>query len=197
VACLACHTAFAAPAVAADHSRHSDRVTCLDCHMPRTVPGVETITRTHRVGRAVEPGTAERGGFNACNLCHLDRPLSWTLTELEAGWGRRPSTQAERRTLSPVPAGELWLGHADPAVRRVAVDAHVRSPLVADPLPALLGSLNDPVPFNRTLGLIALERHVGFAIEPRAYDPLPGQVAWEAQVERLAASLRSGRTAAP
>jgi hypothetical protein len=43
----------------------------------------------------------EVGAPNACNLCHLDRSIRWTLAALDTGWGvrlRAPPPAGWRRT---------------------------------------------------------------------------------------------------
>src|SRR5262249_40172872 len=90
-ACVRCHTQYRDTEKATAHARHpiSAGVDCLDCHMPRYVQGVDEVSRTHRIAAPVERSMAAGGLPNACNLCHLDRSLNWTLSELERGWGRQ------------------------------------------------------------------------------------------------------------
>jgi len=45
--------------------------------MPRYTQGIEDLVRTHRISRPVEESMVARDSANACNLCHLDKPLSW------------------------------------------------------------------------------------------------------------------------
>ncbi|MBL4844501.1 MAG: hypothetical protein JKY65_03150, partial [Planctomycetes bacterium] len=87
-ACLKCHPTLATPAARSEHTLHGESVTCLDCHMPRIVQGLEAVLRTHQISTPGDVRMLAAGAPNACNLCHLDRSLEWTLATLKAGWGR-------------------------------------------------------------------------------------------------------------
>lgn len=162
--CAGCHQQYAEPASAAAHSRHpaGADVSCLDCHMPRYNQGLDEVVRTHRIAAPVEGAMAAKGMANACNLCHLDRSMHWTLNELDRGWQRRmspgPDWQAAYGGNLDQPVGEVWLKSASPRMRLVAADAYARSPLGKAMLPRLLPALNDSTAVNRAYALIALQR---------------------------------------
>ena len=89
-ACTQCHAGLAAPEALARHSRHraeSAGSRCLDCHMPNTVWGLHKATRVHQVSSPSVQETLRSGRPNACNLCHLDRPLGWVARALERDFG--------------------------------------------------------------------------------------------------------------
>ena len=48
-ACLKCHQHLDEPVARSSHSRHSEVVSCLDCHMPRIVAGLDTVARSHAI----------------------------------------------------------------------------------------------------------------------------------------------------
>ena len=54
--------------------------------MPRIVQGISAFVRTHRISSPADPAMLGDRGVNACNLCHLDRSVAWTIVELADGW---------------------------------------------------------------------------------------------------------------
>jgi hypothetical protein len=186
-ACARCHDDLPV-----DHARH-DGVDCLDCHMPRIVEGVSGFVRTHRISSPTDPAMLEIGAPNACNLCHLDRSIRWTLDALEAGWGRRvrPAVwwlSAYGRNLD-APVGEIWLTGNVKTYRITAAAAYARSPLGAAALPGMLEALDDETPFYRMWMLFAIEDVLGRRLGRREYDPLAPAERRAAQVRRLLETL--------
>jgi hypothetical protein len=87
-ACLQCHESYAEDLAAhTHHSAESSGSRCYNCHMPNTEYGLLKATRSHRVDSPTARETLEVGRPNACNLCHLDRPLAWTAQHLERWYG--------------------------------------------------------------------------------------------------------------
>src|SRR5262249_42776795 len=121
-ACTHCHAAQADPAHAGPgHAAAS----CLDCHMPRIVMGIDRYVRTHRISSPTDPALLTESAPNACNLCHLDRSLRWTISELRAGWeAKLRGAAAGDEALGPT-----WLASKSPALRLIAAHAYARSPL--------------------------------------------------------------------
>ena len=78
--------------------------------------------RSHRID-IPETGHSTIGSRpNACNLCHLDRPLNWTAERLADWYGRPPTVMDEiDRTTS---AAVLWLLRGD-AMQRVITAWHM------------------------------------------------------------------------
>ncbi|MCB9563722.1 MAG: ammonia-forming cytochrome c nitrite reductase subunit c552 [Kofleriaceae bacterium] len=189
-ACVGCHDALAAPAAARAHAHHPDgTVTCLDCHMPRIVQGVSAFVRTHRVARPVEPAMLAIGGPNACNLCHLDRSLRWTLDALADGWGVRiapePAWLPYYAGSADAPVGPAWLGSPVRTYRILAAAAYARSPARRAALPRLVAALDDPVAFARMWILFAIEDALGRRLDVTEYDPLAAPAVRAAQAARL------------
>lgn len=182
-ACASCHPQIAA--AGRDHSRH-DSVSCLDCHMPRIVKGVTEAVRTHRISRPVEPSMVAAGEPNACNLCHLDRSIQWTVRALSDRFGvelplddetlaRYGSQEGEEPAERAV--GEVWLASPERNTRAIATSAYSRSPLGHAALHKLVALLDDEVAFYRMWYLFALEDLLGRRIGPDEFRPTapPGQ----------------------
>src|SRR5947208_5654909 len=65
------------------HLAASSGSQCYDCHMPHTTYGVLKAIRSHQVGSPRVADELATGRPNACNLCHLDKPLAWTAHQLD------------------------------------------------------------------------------------------------------------------
>jgi len=177
--CIECHQQFNNPETLTQHTRHSpESVNCLDCHMPRIVQGLTKVLRTHHISSPTDEGMLRMGGPNACNLCHLDKPISWTVTELNLGWRAGISlngrwTRQYGRSLSR-PVGDVWLQNDQPVVRLVVSDACARSGRPLAEFPELLDYLKDPYSVNRMFGMFAVERKLGRRLTEAEYSPLAG-----------------------
>lgn len=190
-ACLGCHPQFEAAADRAKHTRHSASVDCLDCHMPRIVTGLDVVVRSHRISSPTDGRMLAGDAPNSCNLCHLDRPLEWTLRELERGWGYEAPVQAKSAAAEHpgTPAGEVWLHSDNSFLRAATAEAYARSPRVEGRMALLLQSLLDEQAFNRTMGLIAVEKVVGRKISESEYDLLASPETRAEQVSELTRTL--------
>jgi len=104
------------------HAQDSSGSQCMNCHMPHTTYALFSAIRNHQITSPDLSRTVQYGIPNACNLCHLDQPLSWTQTNMKSWYGHstQPLTQ-EQQTIS---AAMLWLlkGHA---AQRVITAWHV------------------------------------------------------------------------
>ena len=87
--CLKCHQEFTAKEALTNHTKHSFDSTgsrCYNCHTPRVVYGVMTIHPTHDI-TVPNPGlTVNQSVPNACNQCHLDKSVNWSITESKRLW---------------------------------------------------------------------------------------------------------------
>jgi hypothetical protein len=189
-ACAGCHPDVAAGARA--HSGHDPAdASCLDCHMPRVVQGLSDVVRTHRIGSPAPAADLEAGAPNACNLCHLDRSIGWTASELARRWGKSAPVSAVAYGGLDRPVGEAWLDSGDPQVRITAAAAWARSPrLGRAALPLLLDVLDDPVAYDRMRVLFALEEIAGRRALA-GYDPTAPPARRAAALARLRARLTS------
>jgi hypothetical protein len=187
-ACTRCHPALADPASARTHAGHVPATTCLDCHMPKIVMGVDRFVRTHRISSPSDPRVLAPAGPNACNLCHLDRSIAWTLAELRSqyevsldgrGWTSYGDAEAA--------VGDVWLTSTEPAYRIMAAAAYARSPLGAFAVPGLVHGLEDPLAHVRTWTLLALEQVLGRRITDAEFDPRAPPTVRGQQIERLRA----------
>jgi hypothetical protein len=200
-ACTKCHEKYGAADAAARHSGHPTGagVSCLDCHMPRTTQGLEEVVRTHRISSPTDAKMLAAGSWNSCNLCHLDKPIGWTLDQLAARWGKKivPDDDGWQRAYGndlSRPVGVAWLEGADPSMRLVASQAWSRSPLGKDALPRLVLSLDDAVAVNRVFAMFAVERVTGTPLSMEDYDVISPPAVREKSIARLLERLSASRS---
>jgi predicted CXXCH cytochrome family protein len=112
-ACISCHK------MPANHAHHENaNVECVSCHMPKTSYALRTAIRSHRIMKTQSP--------NACNLCHLDKSVSWAMRETTRLWGT-PVADIE----DALPASAYGLLAADAAERVIWADAFGDSKAIA------------------------------------------------------------------
>lgn len=124
-ACVQCHDRFADEQQLAAHTHHAPESagsTCYDCHMPNSAYGLQKATRSHEITNPSLAGDLRVGRPNACNLCHLDRPLAWTADQLASWYDiEKPSlNDAQQR----VAASVVWTLAGD-AGQRALVAWHM------------------------------------------------------------------------
>ncbi|MEJ7603442.1 MAG: ammonia-forming cytochrome c nitrite reductase subunit c552 [Kofleriaceae bacterium] len=184
-ACTRCHDALAEPTAARSHAGH-DAVSCLDCHMPQVTMGIDRVVRSHRISSPGDARMLKAAAPNACNLCHLDRTLRWTVDELAARHDLRFDVKGWPALDDNV--GETWLASAEPAVRLVAMMAYARSPLGRGMLPQILRGLDDPLAYMRVWTVFAVEDVLGRKLRDSDYDPRAPAANRRRQLAKLRAS---------
>jgi len=182
--CARCH-----PKVGSEHGGHEGRASCLDCHMPRVTQGLDEVVRTHRISSPTDERMFASGAWNACNLCHLDKPIEWTAAGIERLFGKKIDAAPWSALYGGRPVGKVWLESRDQAIRLVATQAYARSPLGAAALPDLVRALEDPEAVDRTFAWFAVERVLGRSLGS-AYEVTASPAMRKKQVEALLASLR-------
>jgi predicted CXXCH cytochrome family protein len=171
--CLKCHRQYEPAAPRLAHTHHpagSAGARCLNCHMPRINEGLQDVVRTHMIYSPTRADMLQANHPNACNLCHTDRPIDWTLGHLKEWYGR---TYDEREIAAnhperdrPVALG--WLKSSNPAVRLVAADAVSRA-RDRRALPQLLDALDDPYLVNRQFACKGLEEMLNLRAADSGY----------------------------
>ncbi len=190
-ACTKCHSALADPSSARTHAGHAPATTCLDCHMPKVVMGIDRFVRTHRISSPTNAKVLATAGPNACNLCHLDRSIAWTVAELRAQFEVRLDPQSWKSYGDPESSvGDVWLTSGEPAFRIMAAAAYARSPLGSFAVLELVRGLGDPLAHVRTWTLLALEELLHRRITDAEYDPRAPSADRARQVQQLTERLR-------
>jgi hypothetical protein len=159
--CLKCHQKFEPAAARAGHTHHppgSEGARCMNCHMPRINEGLQDVVRTHMIFSPTRRDMIEANQPNACNVCHVDRPIDWTLGRLKEWYGKiyDPDKIAANYPVSQRPVALGWLDSDNMAVRLVGADALTRAGS-RPALPRLLDALDDPYLLNRQFAARGLE----------------------------------------
>jgi len=159
--CLKCHEQFQPAPKRLAHTHHpagSEGARCLNCHMPRINEGLQDVVRTHMIYSPTRRDMIEANHPNACNLCHTDKPIDWTLGHLNEWYGKvydeKKLVAGYRDRTKSVGLG--WLESDNPAVRLVAVEAMTRNKDVKM-LPRLLDALDDSYLLNRQFAYKGLQ----------------------------------------
>lgn len=123
--CLQCHVSVAQNISAhTHHPTDSSGSECYNCHMPRTSFALFRAMRSHRVDIPSAANSHSTGRPNACNLCHLDKSLSWTAERLKDWYGTKlPEWKVANQADVSVAASIEWLLKGD-AVQRVVTAWH-------------------------------------------------------------------------
>jgi predicted CXXCH cytochrome family protein len=176
-ACLQCHKNFRANL--GQHTHHdpgSSGSLCYNCHMAYTTYGLLKAIRSHQIESPSVRTSIQTGRPNGCNLCHLDRTLSWTDQHLTNWFGVKPVAIApEQQTIS---AAVLWALSGD-AGQRALIAWHMGWEPARKAsgekwlAPFLAPLLNDPYAAVRYIAGHSLQRLPGF--HDFAYDYAAGQ----------------------
>ena len=171
--CLRCHDNLKTEQARVDHTHHPMGSTgshCMDCHMPRLNEGLQDVVRTHTITSPTEWRMIESNEPNACNMCHTEKPIDWTLSHLkdwfEANYDERKLTENYPQRDGAVAIG--WLKSEKPHVRLIGADSLFRMQSTWA-LPNLVGALDDPYLINRQFARIGIEELFGLSLEEFGY----------------------------
>jgi hypothetical protein len=172
--CTDCHTQFRQPSALTAHTHHpptSSGSECMNCHMPRINEGLQDVVRTHTIFSPTEPRMIEANQPNACNLCHVDQPIDWTLTHLKEWYGVDGFSESAIAENYPDRAGAVargWLTSPHHGTRLVAADALTRAG-AKWALDDVVGLLDDPYLLNRQFTARGVERMLGIDLRDHGY----------------------------
>jgi hypothetical protein len=139
--------------------------------MPFTSYGLLKAIRSHTVTSPSVESSLKTGRPNACNLCHLDKSLSWAQDRLANWYAKTKSELSEDEAQTP--ASVIWLLRGD-AGQRALIAWHMgwddaKNASGTDWLPRYLAeTLTDTYSVVRYIGQRSLKRLPGF--EHLAYD---------------------------
>jgi predicted CXXCH cytochrome family protein len=167
--CLSCHEKYQRPELRQVHTRHApgsagDR--CLNCHMPKINEGMQDVVRTHTIFSPTHPAMIEANQPNACNLCHLDKSIDWTLQHLKIWYNRNYDDRriSESYADRSQPVGIGWLKQSHASTRLVATEAFGRQAAQWG-LSAVIELLDDPYLLNRQFAQKAVETLTGVQLD--------------------------------
>lgn len=102
--CMKCHAGPVPPAPKIDPKTHSFHKPgtpgdhCVDCHMPQTVYMARHWRRDHGFTVPDPLLTKEQGIPNACNRCHQDKSVDWSIEYMDKWYGKKMDRPARART---------------------------------------------------------------------------------------------------
>lgn len=176
--CIRCHQQYASDESQAAHSHHqplSEGSRCMNCHMPRINEGLQDVVRTHTIFSPTNADMIHANHPNACNLCHTDKSIDWTIDYLQKWFGSefddmKLRHQYPHRAQS---AALGWLLSKNEAVRKVAADALFRTKskweLDTTIRDTLINALDDPYLLNRQFARRGFESMLGIRLQDHGY----------------------------
>ncbi|MBW3599209.1 MAG: cytochrome c family protein [Planctomycetes bacterium] len=171
--CTRCHTQYQSADAIARHTHHpvdSSGSRCMNCHMPRINEGLQDVVRTHTIFSPTNAAMMEANHPNACNLCHADQPIDWTLEHLRE-WYDATFSEEAIATAYPHrddPAAAGWMKSDYEPVRLVGADAACRAGS-RELLPELIEMLDDPFLLNRQFTARGLEKMLDIRLDDYGY----------------------------
>ncbi|MGY8653281.1 MAG: hypothetical protein ACKVJX_06625 [Verrucomicrobiia bacterium] len=174
--CLHCHQDFKPEAARVAHTHHpmgSSGARCMNCHMPKINEGMQDAVRTHRIFSPTHAGNIEANHPNACNLCHLEKSIDWTVAKLSE-WYNYDANASEAGIAANYPkrdqpVGAGWLTGKHHGTRLAAAEALIHSRQTWA-VPALIDQLDtDPFLVNRQLTQRGLDQWLGVELRDMGY----------------------------
>jgi len=172
--CLSCHRQYEPEAARRAHTHHSGEGThCMDCHMPHTNEGLGRMVRTHRIVSPVDRDLIEANQVNACNLCHLDRSIDWTLRYLNEWYdpGFKVSNEAMNRNYADrsAPVVHAWM-KSPHAPTRIATAGAIARRKAFFALPDLLDQLSvETYGYNQRMMQKAVDELLGIRLRDKGF----------------------------
>lgn len=147
------------------HAPESSGSNCLNCHMPHIAYALFKGIRSHRIDSPSAAVTAKTGRPNACNLCHLDKPLGWSAENLSKWYGQ-PAVELtdEQKTTSAVLNMALQGDAADRVIAAWHLGWEPARQTSRDDwqAPFLAYLLDDPYAVVRYVSHLSLKKQRGF-----------------------------------
>jgi hypothetical protein len=195
-ACTGCHDEYRGDVRAhTQHAADSPGSDCYNCHMPNTTYGLLKAMRSHQVSSPDVAASVSTGRPNACNLCHLDRTLSWTAEQLQQRYGIAPPALDDQQR--SVAASVLWSLRGDAGQRALLAFGFGWEPAMqasgSDWSAPILGILmDDPYDAVRYIAGRSLRRVPGF--ERLDYDFVPAPETRPRAAPRVLAAFQQERS---
>ena len=144
----------------------------MNCHMPRINEGLQDMVRTHMILNPTNADMIESNQPNACNMCHVDKSIDWTVEYLHQWYGRTYSEQRmaenydQQQRSGPATIG--WLSSWHPSTQMVAANVLTKHN-ARWALPQLLPVLDSPYMLNRQFAAKDLEKMSGIRLADFGY----------------------------
>ncbi len=189
--CLKCHDQFQEESRRLAHTHHvpdSDGSRCMNCHMPYMNEGLQDVVRTHMIFSPTNDAMIKAGQPNACNQCHTDQSVNWTVEHLKQWYGNEVGVSTHATENPDKPASLNWLASDNHSVRLLAVDCLVRTDS-RWAVPQILDALDDPILLNRQFARIGVEKLLDIRLEDFGYRFFMSASERKAPLDRLKAAI--------
>lgn len=139
--------------------------------MPRITEGIEEITRTHQISSPTSPAIVHDGGFNACNQCHLEKPIQWTVGYLKDWYGKDYEPEKLAKTYGDLnePFGSYWLTAQSREVFKMPALGAMRRTKAKWLAPAAVKQLDSPRLIVRQFAQDAIEDAMDVKLDSWGY----------------------------
>jgi hypothetical protein len=178
-ACVQCHQEPQYTEQLESHTHHQQGTAaslCYNCHMPHTSYALMGGIRGHKIDIPRVTTVKQNEKPNACNLCHLDKPLQWTADTLTQWYGH-DAIELEP-TYQNTAAGIVWIMQGN-AIHRTLAAWHMsweptrKTSAMKWRFPYLLQLLNDNYSATRYVTWQSLNRIPSFTelqLNDKSYD---------------------------
>ncbi len=202
--CIDCHQQFKDPSAVEAHTHHKPESAgsrCMDCHMPKINEGLEYMVRTHRIFNPTDPKMIEANQPNACNLCHLDKPIDWTIDHLRKWYGEEHK-YAESRLFRNYPkrkeaVGANWLDSPHHPTRLAAAHAMTAPDKLEKWLPELIEFITEDTHLiNRQFIQHQLDQKLGIRFRDKGFNFYMPKTERRAIMAQIRSQIASGQEVA-
>lgn len=194
--CIDCHDRFKNELVLTAHTHHAPSSTgseCMNCHMPKITEGLQEMVRTHRIFSPTDRQMIEGNQPNACNLCHLEKPIDWTIGHLRDWFGQGHRYDERKLTVNyPNRRGSValgWLQSAHHPTRLVAAEFLSRDAVSWAIAPLMKVLADDSNIINRQFTQRRLEEKFGLRLKDLGYQFYASEAERRLAVERMSPQL--------
>ncbi|MDP6355458.1 MAG: cytochrome c3 family protein [Planctomycetota bacterium] len=184
--CQNCHE-IKGPKQIEAHTHHqpgTEGSRCMNCHMPPIVEGLEKVTRTHAIFSPTNEDMIGTGHPNACNLCHLEKTVQWTVDHLNDWYGKDIADLPAKSPFRTNPAGTQWIKEEHHRTQLAATWA-ITSKKQFWALPDILTMLDHPGAVFRHISSAGIEQMTGKRLSEKGYHFYQKPAVRKRSVERV------------
>lgn len=194
--CVRCHTEYQDTNKLQLHTHHSTESTgsqCMNCHMPKINEGMGDLVRTHTIFSPTNAKMINANQPNACNMCHVEESIDWTLDYLGQWYGRTANSYSAAAINANYPDRTKstalgWLRSPHSSTRLVGADVLLKAK-AEWALPQLLITLDDPYLENRQFSVQRLRDYFDIDTGKYGYKLYMTAKQRQAPVKRMIAEL--------
>lgn len=188
--CTSCHSQFSEPTALTAHTHHaadSPGSQCMNCHMPKINEGLQDMVRTHHIFSPTDRKMIEANHPNACNLCHIEKPIDWTIGNLRDWYGEE-HVYSEDALNAYYPnrlgaVAEGWLASTNTPTRLVGADVLAKA---GRAMPELLNLLiSDSHLVNRQFTQRRIDELLGIKMKDMGYQFYLSPIKRQFRIDRI------------